>query len=401
MARGRKGGSAKNSIKVAAYGKQGTRKSNFLADFAKMTNEDGSPMKVLYLDPENGSIDGFALDRLMEEGVDVDNIYIVYTSAYDEIEEYCDRAIKGSYFYEIEEEIDRETGETEWNEAFGDEDKLIRDAAGNPFVPDAICLDGITVLADEVGDAAINLSEKRAAIRADAKNKTADEKEVMIGTAGLEFKDHSKMKQRGKKLIYRLLKTTDKHVGITLRAKDEKKMEKNGKGEMVLTATGREIPEAWAFILYDVYTVVHTYNDAEGNTYGIVEDKDRSGMFEPGTELTGSELSVASWQEVIEKNKDRKVNVSTKARDYDDVIHDNETAYQKMVGEKVEVKPDKKDIDDLPSLIAKCEELKNNLPSTKKRSLKSKLEKAGLPTSWKEADVTMEVMNEIYTLLSS
>ena len=72
MARARKGNVAKNSLKVASYGKQGSRKSNLMADFAKMKNEKEEPFKVLYLDPENGSIDGFALERLEEEGVNTE-----------------------------------------------------------------------------------------------------------------------------------------------------------------------------------------------------------------------------------------------------------------------------------------------------------------------------------------
>lgn len=399
MARARRGGSAKNSIKVAAYGKQGTRKSNFLADFSKMKTEDGKDMRVLYIDPENGSIDGFALDRLMDEGVDVDNIYIVYTSSYGEIEEYCDRAIKGSFFYEIEEVVDEDTGEVEWLEAFGEEDKIIVDADGQPFVPDAIVIDGITVIADEVSDAAMNLSEKRAAIRADSKGKTSDEKEVMVGTAGLEFKDHSKIKQRGKKLIYKLLKTTDKHVGISLRAKDEKLMLKNDKGEMVLTATGNEIPESWGFILYDVYTVVHTYNDEEGNTYGIVENKDRSGMFEPNTELSGDELSIASWQEVIDKNKDRKANVSTRASSYEKSVKKNEEVYKEIVGEKPSDKSGKEP-DGVEDLVKKCIELRDGLPPAKKRSLKTKLEKEGLPLKWNKENEE-EDLKKVYEILKA
>lgn len=349
MARARKGNVAKNSLKVASYGKQGSRKSNLMVDFAKMKNEKEEPFKVLYLDPENGSIDGFALERLEEEGVNTENIYIVYTSTYEEIEEYCTRAIDGDNFYEIEEvEIkDDETDEItgyEWVEKYGEKDKLIRDASGKPFIPDAIVIDGITVIADNVNEAAINLSEKRASVRADKKQVNETEKEVMIGTAGLEFKDHTKIKNRGKKLMHKLLKSSSKHVGITLRAKDEKLMQKNNKGEMVLTATGKEVPESWGFILYDTFTTLHHYikEDKDGNivdNWAIVE-KDRSGMFEQGTRLSAEEMSMSLWQPIIEKNKKRVDNVALGRNDYEKIIKSNEDSYKKMIGE---VKGDEND----------------------------------------------------------
>lgn len=405
MARGRKGGQAKNSIKMAVYGKYGTRKSNFLVDFAKMKNEDGRPLRVLYIDPENGSIDGYAIDRLIEEGVDVDNIFILYTSSYKEIEQYCDRAIKNGKFYEIEEVYDEELDETEWIEQFGDEDKLIRDADGNPFVADAIVIDGITVVADNINEAAINLSEVRAEIRADAKGKTSKEKEVMVGTAGLEFKDYTKIKSKGRRLIHRLIKSSDKHVGISLRSKDQKVMKKDNKGNMVLTATGKEVVESWDFILFDVYTVIHTFTDIDGENYAIVENKDRTGMFEPFTRLDAEEMSVSKWQPIIDKNKNRKRSVANKSVSYENIVKQSETAYKEMVGEqpqsKSESNPDVKKEDNpekLKKIVQECIGARNELPPKRKGELKSVLKKEGLPINWDE-NCSIQEMEKVLEIL--
>lgn len=401
MARGRKGNQAKNGIKVAVLGKQGKRKSNFIVDFAKMKREDGKPFKVLYIDCETGSIDGFALERLANEGVDTENIYIIYANSYGEVEEICKRAIKNSPFYEYEEQLDEFNGETTWVEAIGEEDKMILDADGEQFKADAIVLDGITVIADDIQDSAINLSEKRAALRADQNGKTGEEKEVAVGTAGLEFKDHNKMKSKGKTLVRNLINKTDKCIGITLRAKDEKVMQKSSKGDMQLTATGKEIPESWGFILYEVFTVIHLYEDKEGEIFAQIEDKDRTGLFAPNEILP--ETSISLWQTVIDRNKDRVANVSMQAEDYKKSIEKNEEDYKKIVGieDKKEPLTQKKNssLDSIEDLLNECIKLKDALPAQKKRSMKPMLEKQGLPIKW-DNTTSIEDLQKIHDILS-
>jgi hypothetical protein len=404
MARGRIGSEAKNGIKIAVLGKQGSRKSNFVADFAKMKREDGKPFRVLYLDCETGSIDGFALDRLTEQGIDTSNIYIIYSNVYKEIEEFCQRAIKNAPFYEFVEEVNDMTGETEWNEAFGEEDKMILDADGEPFKADAIVIDGITVVADEIQDSAINLSEKRASVRADKDGKTSEEKEVLIGTAGLEFKDHTKIKSKGKSLIRNLINKTDKCIGITLRAKDEKVMQKSSKGDMQLTATGNEVPESWGFILYEVYTVVHMFKDKEGEVFAQIEDKDRTGLFKPNEIL--EETSVSLWQPVIEKNKNRSANVSMKSEDYSTTMGKNEESYKQMVG--MEDEPSKtstisqsKDKElTVSDYIKLLNEAKAALPLARQKAIKPKLEKEGLPIQWNE-QTPLKDLKKVYEILKA
>ena len=57
MARGRVGSAIKKKLGIVAYGEPFTGKSTFASQSLFMHNEDGSPMKVLYIDCESGSID--------------------------------------------------------------------------------------------------------------------------------------------------------------------------------------------------------------------------------------------------------------------------------------------------------------------------------------------------------
>lgn len=388
MARARIGSAVKTGLKFFVYGKHGAWKSNTVADFAKMKTEDGKPLRVLYIDCETGSIDGFGLDRLREEGVNTDNVLIIYTSSLPEVREYSDKFINNEHYYEI----DDDGCETE---------DIILDADGNPFVADAIIIDGITVIADNVSDAAINLSEKRAAIKADIQGKTSDEKEVMVGTAGLEFKDHNKIKGSGKALIRNLITNTDKYVAITGRAKDKKEMQKNAKGDMILTYMGYEVPESWDFIQYEVYTVIHNMINEDGEVYGVIEQKDRTGKFKPNEVIENP--SVALWQDVIDKNKNKSKNVGMAQKSFNESAKLNEDEYKKISGYSDNKKPSKEieksgDIS-ATELISKIEKAKAALPPTKRKTMKPLLEKEGLPTKFTE-DLPIEVLTKVYDVLT-
>ena len=90
MARARRGGLIKTKLGFLLYGKQGSGKSTMALDFAKMKREDGKPFRVLYIDSEAGSVDSY-LEDLQNEGIDIDNIYIVYTQSLKEVNEYIEK----------------------------------------------------------------------------------------------------------------------------------------------------------------------------------------------------------------------------------------------------------------------------------------------------------------------
>ena len=81
MAKAKRGSSVKKGLKFFIYGEQGTWKSSFALDFMKMKNEEGKPLRVLYIDCETGSVDNY-LEDLEAQGINLDNLLLVYTTSY-------------------------------------------------------------------------------------------------------------------------------------------------------------------------------------------------------------------------------------------------------------------------------------------------------------------------------
>lgn len=323
MARARSGSDIAKSLKMFVYGQQGTYKSTLALDTMRLKTVEGNPFKVLYLDCETGSVD-FYISDLEQEGINPQNLYIIYSSSYNEIEYYANKFIKNETFYTLDED----GNETE---------EEVLDADGLPIKFDAIVIDGITVLADNINEAALNVSEKRAKVRADIKKKTSDETFVDVQTAGLEFKDHTKIKSKGKSLIRKLVTGTDKCVVITGRDKAQKVMKSNKSGDMQLVDTGLRVAESWDFINFEVFTVIHMYSDNEtGEVYGIIELKDRTGTYLPNSKLKVNETydrpSLLDWQHVITENKGKQ-RFDIK-EDVNKSMANNEKAYEQIANDK-------------------------------------------------------------------
>lgn len=103
MARARNGNAIQSKIQMTIYGEPFTGKSTMASQFAYMKNPDGSPFKVLYLDPESGSIDDY-LGTMKANGVNPANIWIVYTQSLTEVLDYISRATNNEDFYEIDDD---------------------------------------------------------------------------------------------------------------------------------------------------------------------------------------------------------------------------------------------------------------------------------------------------------
>ena len=78
MARSRSGGAVQSKIQMILFGAPFTGKSTLALQSAYLKRPDGKPFRVLYIDPESGSVDDY-LPALEANGVDLQNIYIVYT----------------------------------------------------------------------------------------------------------------------------------------------------------------------------------------------------------------------------------------------------------------------------------------------------------------------------------
>ena len=132
MARARKASVTQSKLGMILYGEQFTGKSTMAMQLAYFKRPDGKPFRVLYLDPETGSIDDY-LWELEDNGVDLNNIYIVYTQSLTEVRNYIAKVKNHEDFYELDDEGE----ETE---------NIVLDADGEPFRADAIVVDGASVL---------------------------------------------------------------------------------------------------------------------------------------------------------------------------------------------------------------------------------------------------------------
>lgn len=381
MAKAKRGSSVKKGLKFFIYGEQGTWKSSFALDFMKMKNEEGKPLRVLYIDCETGSVDNY-LEDLEAQGINLDNLLLVYTTSYSEVEEYAQKAMNDEDFY-IENE---ETGEQE----------LVLDADGNPFRADVIVVDGITVIFDNVKFAAINVSEKRAKLKAKAQDKTATEQFVAEATAGLEFKDHDKIKMKGKKLLRSLITGTDKYVVVTSREKTKKVMQ-NVDGKMTLVEVGK-VPDCFDGAEYEFYTVLRHFEDEDGTIKAQVMRKDRTKVFEQNEIIDAP--TPLYWQSVIDGNKGKKSNVikdnieeSVKkdediiAKGINDAFEDNSNTVHNE--DKLST------VDDYRNAI---QEAINKLSAVKKKALRPKVTKAGLPLDYNTIE-DIEKLKEFYELV--
>ncbi|MED3562391.1 hypothetical protein [Bacillus xiapuensis] len=366
MAKAKRGSAVKKGLKFFNFGEAGTWKSSFGLDFMKMKNEEGNPLRVLYIDCETGSVDNY-LEDLEDQGIDLNNLLLIYTSSYAEVEEWATKAMN-----EDELLIENEDGELE--EAL--------DAEGNPFVADVIIVDGITVISDNVKFAAINVSEKRAKLKAKSQEKNATEQFVAEATAGLEFKDHDKIKMKGKNLLRSLITGTDKYVVVTSREKTKKVMT-NVDGKMQLVEVGK-IPDTWDGVEYEFYTVLRHFEDEDGSIKAQIMRKDRTKVFQQNEIIDAP--TPLYWQEIITKNKGKKSNVimgnieESIAKD-EEVIAKGITKNQDTSKVEVEQK-----IETPEELRKEIKAAIDALPMPKKKALRPKVEKAGLLVDYNQIE---------------
>lgn len=264
MARFRSGNAIQSKIQMILFGNPFTGKSTMALQSAYLKNPDGSPFKVLYLDPESGSVDDY-LPTLAENGVDMRNILIAYTQSITEVLEFIERAKNGEDFY-IPDDDGNET------------DEVYLDSDGKPFRPDMIVVDGASVLNLTTKTSIVEFSKKRAKVKAAAAGLTGDEKFVKIEGAGMELKDYQTVNFKGQELILDLM-GSGKHYIVTARETDEK-ITKEINGKEVTVATGRKIPDGFKNMDYNAKTCIRMYRDEDDyTTVRAFVVKDRTGMY--------------------------------------------------------------------------------------------------------------------------
>lgn len=289
MATGRGGNRIKTRLGFLLYGAYGTWKSSFCLESMKLKTEEGRPFRVLFIDPENGGIDTY-LDKYEEQGIDLRNIYIVYTQSLTEVEDFIQRAKDGEDFYEFDDD---------GNET----DEVYLDSDGNPFRPDMIVVDGASLLYTAKQQSIIEFSKKRATVRAKKKELTGMEKDVAIEGAGMEIKDFNTLKFDGQNLILNLL-ASGKHFAVTAREKAETDQMKDTDGTIKTVRTGNFVVEGFKDVGFNCKTVIRMFKDDDGIIKGLIDNKDRTLVHQQNEVLI--EPSILDWQAAIDRNKGKK-----------------------------------------------------------------------------------------------
>lgn len=387
MARARIASAIQSKVGALIYGEQFTGKSTLASEFAYYKRPDGKPFRLLFLDAENGSIDDY-IPNLEENGVDVRNLYIVYTQSLGEVREYISKVKNNENLYMLDED---------GNET----DEVVLDADGQPFRADAIVVDGTTILNLSVKQGLTEFSKKRNTVKAKAAGLVGDERLVKIEGSGLELKDYNTINFRGQNLILDLM-GCGVHYVITARETDEKVSVKDSDGKITSVATGRKIPDSFKGIAYNVKTVIRTFLDDDGVVCAEIE-KDRTGVHTANEVIENP--SFLDWQSVIDKTAGNKAyvikNDLVKAVEIENHIYEKEIlgAAGDITDSKLTACAETSDnkISDLKVEISAIQKAMNPV---QKSNAKKALTEAGLPTAIKSV-TDMGILNKCLEVLSN
>ncbi len=384
MAKARKASITQSKIGMILYGEPFTGKSTMAMQFAYFKRPDGKPFRILYLDPETGSIDDY-LPELEANGVDLDNIYIVYTQSLAEVREYIAKVKNKEDFYEL----DDEGNETE---------EVVLDADGEPFRADAIVVDGTTILNLTTKQGLVEFSKKRNKIKADKDGLVGDARLVKIEGAGLELKDYNTINFRGQDLILDLA-ASGVHYIATAREKDETQSVKDADGKITSVTTGKKVPDGFKGMTHNAKVVIRMFRDKDGQVCAHVE-KDRTHVHEDNIII--EDPTLVDWQAVIDKTAGRKEfvvkNDLTKSVEVEQNLYEKEVLGRvgKPVDELPSDTPVQKSSVDIEAMKREIVAKRNALSPVDKKAMKEKLEKAGLPTAYKnvtDANVLQQVLD--------
>lgn len=371
----RKGSKIKKKIQILLYGEPFTGKSTMLSQLAYIKRSDGKNARVVIIDSESGGID-FCIDKLVADGIDPENVVVYYTQSASEIRSIMAKIKKREPLCEYDENGD----ETE---------DYILDADGEPFIADALGIDGLSVVYTASQEALAEFSTLRAKVKADAANLIGNEKTVKVSGAGLELKDYQKLKMIGANLALDLL-SLPCHFVVTCREADEMESKLDSKGNEVRIPTGRKLPEGFKGIVYNIPTVLRMYRE-DGEVFAYV-DKDRTGTYSQKEVV--EDPTLLNFFKVLDDNNDR-----------DDFTLDNslttsvakeyEIQTKEYNSESAENKNSSSGVasETASEIKHKILEIKNSVSASDKTKLKNELTELGLPTAYKNID-DIEMLNK-------
>jgi hypothetical protein len=361
MARARVGSSIKKKLGMVVYGDPFTGKSTFASQFLYMHNEDGSPMKVLYIDCESGSID-YYIDEIEAKGGNVEELYIVYTQSLGEVINLIDKVKNDEDFYLIDED-----GE--------ESDEIFLDKSGKPWRPDAMVIDGITVLSSTVKQGLVEFSKKRAKVKADDAGLIGDARLVKIEGAGMELKDYNSVKFKQSNLILSLI-SSGIHWICTAREADEKVYEKDAEGKQIAVPTGKKIPEGFGKdCVFNAHTSIRFTRDEYGDVVAIC-DKDRS-LVHPNETISNPQLT--DWQIVIDKSAGKTEFVVK--NDLESAVATEQEIYTKEIMGSVGINNVSSSVSSAKSVIDEINAVMKGMSADARNEKKNALTAASLPAT--------------------
>lgn len=388
MAKARHASVVQSKLMMLLYGEQFTGKSTMALQLCYFKRTDGKPFRVLYLDNEGGSVDDYLID-LENNGINLDNLYIVYTQSLGEVRQYIAKVKNNEDFYELDDD---------GNET----DDVVLDADGNPFRADAIVVDGSTILNLTTKQGLVEFSKKRNKVKADKDGLIGDARLVKVEGAGMELKDYQTVNFKGQDLVLDLM-SSGVHCIITARETDEKVQVKQPDGTTNSVVTGRKIPDGFKGMAYNVKTEIRMSRDPETNVVCAQVEKDRTGVHKDNEKL--EDPTLLDWQTVIDKTANRRSfvikNDLTKAVTIEQDIYAKEVMNgvdKQLTNESVESSNDSI-ASNVASLKSEILAKKNELPPDKKNALKNALESAGLPIAFKNVS-DVEILNKVLNVIN-
>lgn len=375
MAQARSGSQVESKINLLAFGAAFSGKSTLGLQMSLLKNADGSPFKLLILDCENGSVDNY-IEDFEKRGVNPQNIYIVYSQSISEVNHYIELVANNEDLHVL-------------NDAGEETDEVVLDGDGKPFRANGILLDGSSILNMTCQQSLLNLSRKRAKVRANKNNLVGDEKAVAIDGASLELKDWNTLKYAGQSLVLNLAASNVSWV-ITAREKADTIRVKNNRGEIETVNTGKFIPEGFNSVDYNCKTVVRMFRDED--TPDIVKMeviKDRTGVFAPGQIVEDPTLEV--FQPMINK---KGVNKFVVKNTMEEAIEIESKMFQKQTGaiedESDVAQSSPMDLD-IESLRKEVKKHHSKMNPEQRKQFSDRIKAEGLPTSLGKIEDTNEM----------
>lgn len=381
MARARSGSVIKPKLNMLFYGEPGVGKSTMALQAALFKREDGTPFRVLVLDAESGGCEE-CLSELEENGVDLRNIYMVYSQSQKEIKDYIAKVRDHEPFYELDDN--------------GDEtDDIVKDAYGEDFYPDALVLDGTSVLKLVSSQSLLDLSRKRNKIKAEKSGATAEEKFVAVSNANLELKDYSQLNYSGQDLVLSLM-ACGVHVITTAREKDETISVQDENGKTTSVSTGKKVYDSFKGMDYNTKTLVRLYRDDMGSVCAEIV-KDRTRVYSAGEIIENP--SLLAWESVIQKGKG-KADFTLK-NDLDNAIDTDQAIFEKQMLGNDASSSNAPVVSETPqSLKSKIRSVVAKLDADGKLEMKQKLAAEKLPVDFSKV-TDVNILNQILEVVSA